>query len=105
MLPCERDSIFSWYGSTTSLNRIYLDFTCSVSTRSIYLLHIFIDNAKGFLDRVNIGQARLAGLEKDLKLHGNQVRKYALPSVYILNAQADDQYDIALTIFFVSYVA
>ncbi|GJJ11063.1 hypothetical protein Clacol_005294 [Clathrus columnatus] len=39
-----------------------------------------------FLDRVNIGQARLAGLEKDLKLHGNQ-------------------YDIALTIFFVSYVA
>ncbi|KAF8529980.1 putative MFS nicotinic acid transporter Tna1 [Gautieria morchelliformis] len=39
-----------------------------------------------FLDRVNIGQARLAGLEKDLKLHGNQ-------------------FDIALTIFFVSYVA
>ncbi|KAF8522744.1 major facilitator superfamily domain-containing protein [Hysterangium stoloniferum] len=39
-----------------------------------------------FLDRVNIGQARLAGLEKDLKLHGNQ-------------------YNIALTIFFVSYVA
>lgn len=39
-----------------------------------------------FLDRVNIGQARLAGLEKDLGLHGNQ-------------------YDIALTIFFVSYVA
>ncbi|KAF8512073.1 putative MFS nicotinic acid transporter Tna1 [Hysterangium stoloniferum] len=38
-----------------------------------------------FLDRVNIGQARLAGLEKDLRLHGNQ-------------------YDIALTIFFVSYI-
>ncbi|KAF8529986.1 putative MFS nicotinic acid transporter Tna1 [Gautieria morchelliformis] len=38
-----------------------------------------------FLDRVNIGQARLAGLEKDLKLHGKQ-------------------YDIALTIFFVSYL-
>ncbi|KAF8503009.1 putative MFS nicotinic acid transporter Tna1 [Gautieria morchelliformis] len=37
-----------------------------------------------FLDRVNIGQARLAGLEKDLQLRGNQ-------------------YDIALTIFFVSY--
>ncbi|KIJ55530.1 hypothetical protein M422DRAFT_24098 [Sphaerobolus stellatus SS14] len=39
-----------------------------------------------FLDRVNIGQARLAGLETDLKLHGNQ-------------------YSIALTIFFVTYVA
>ncbi|KAF8522739.1 putative MFS nicotinic acid transporter Tna1 [Hysterangium stoloniferum] len=39
-----------------------------------------------FLDRVNIGQARLAGLEKDLNLHGNQ-------------------YDIALMIFFVSYIA
>ncbi|KAF8572720.1 putative MFS nicotinic acid transporter Tna1 [Ramaria rubella] len=39
-----------------------------------------------FLDRVNIGQARLAGLEKDLRLRGNQ-------------------YDVALTIFFVSYVA
>ncbi|KAF9506091.1 hypothetical protein BS47DRAFT_463665 [Hydnum rufescens UP504] len=38
-----------------------------------------------FLDRVNIGQARLAGLEKDLHLKGNQ-------------------YDIALTVFFVSYV-
>lgn len=35
--------------------------------------------------QVNIGQARLSGLEKDLKLHGNQ-------------------YDIALTVFFVSYV-
>ncbi|KAF8480679.1 putative MFS nicotinic acid transporter Tna1 [Gautieria morchelliformis] len=39
-----------------------------------------------FLDRVNVGQARLAGLENDLKLRG-------------------DQYDMALTIFFVSYVA
>ncbi|KAF8485646.1 putative MFS nicotinic acid transporter Tna1, partial [Gautieria morchelliformis] len=36
------------------------------------------------LDRVNVGQARLTGLEKDLQLRGNQ-------------------YDIALTIFFVSY--
>ncbi|KZV89876.1 MFS general substrate transporter [Exidia glandulosa HHB12029] len=39
-----------------------------------------------FLDRVNIGQARTAGLETDLKLVRNQ-------------------YDIALTVFFVSYVA
>ncbi|EJD38877.1 putative MFS nicotinic acid transporter Tna1 [Auricularia subglabra TFB-10046 SS5] len=39
-----------------------------------------------FLDRVNIGQARTAGLEADLKLTGND-------------------YDIALTVFFVSYVA
>ncbi|KAF8479373.1 putative MFS nicotinic acid transporter Tna1 [Gautieria morchelliformis] len=44
------------------------------------------EDALRFLDRVNIGQARLAGLEKDLGLRGNQ-------------------YDIALTIFFVSYVA
>ncbi|KAK4049038.1 hypothetical protein OIV83_004399 [Microbotryomycetes sp. JL201] len=38
-----------------------------------------------FLDRVNIGQARLDGLEKDLKLVGNQ-------------------YQIALVVFFVGYV-
>ncbi|GAA5837962.1 hypothetical protein JCM9279_004084 [Rhodotorula babjevae] len=39
-----------------------------------------------FLDRVNIGQARLDGLEKDLGLVGNQ-------------------YQVTLVIFFVSYVA
>ncbi|TNY21946.1 putative MFS nicotinic acid transporter Tna1 [Rhodotorula diobovata] len=39
-----------------------------------------------FLDRVNIGQARLDGLEKDLGLVGNQ-------------------YSVTLVIFFVSYVA
>jgi len=39
-----------------------------------------------FLDRVNIGQARLAGLQKDLEINNNE-------------------YSIALTIFFVSYVA
>ncbi|KAF8522743.1 putative MFS nicotinic acid transporter Tna1 [Hysterangium stoloniferum] len=49
-----------------------------------------------FLDRVNIGQARLAGLEKDLKLHGNQLNLSIRPII---------QYDIALTIFFVSYAA
>ncbi|KAF8530469.1 putative MFS nicotinic acid transporter Tna1 [Hysterangium stoloniferum] len=38
-----------------------------------------------FLDRINIAQARLAGLEADLRLHGNQ-------------------YDIALTIFFIVYI-
>ncbi|KAF8316360.1 hypothetical protein DL93DRAFT_2166201 [Clavulina sp. PMI_390] len=39
-----------------------------------------------FLDRVNIGQAKLAGLEKGLHI-------------------TDHQYTIALTVFFVSYVA
>ncbi|BGP24271.1 hypothetical protein JCM10295v2_003181 [Rhodotorula toruloides] len=39
-----------------------------------------------FLDRVNIGQARLDGLEKDLHLKGNQ-------------------YQIALVVFFVGYVS
>ncbi|SGY43431.1 BQ5605_C001g00023 [Microbotryum silenes-dioicae] len=38
-----------------------------------------------FLDRVNIGQARLSGLEKELKMSGSQ-------------------YSIALLVFFVSYV-
>ncbi|KAF8522741.1 putative MFS nicotinic acid transporter Tna1 [Hysterangium stoloniferum] len=49
----------------------------------------------GFLDRVNIGQARLAGLEKDLNLHGSQ-KSSVRPII---------QYDIALTIFFISYAA
>lgn len=45
---------------------------------SLYLL--------SFLDRVNIGNARLYGLEKDLHMKGNQ-------------------YEVALSIFFVTYLA
>jgi MFS family permease len=55
-----------------------IDFAIVPYCSLLYLL--------SFLDRVNIGQARLANLEKGLHLVGNQ-------------------YDISLTIFFVSYVA
>jgi MFS family permease len=46
----------------------------------IAILYLF-----AYLDRGNIGNARIAGLEKDLKMTG-------------------EQYNVALTIFFVSYV-
>jgi hypothetical protein len=50
-----------------------------------------------YLDRNNIAAARLAGLEKDLKMHGNQfqVRAYLIPSSPLIQTFIDRQLDFS----------
>lgn len=54
-----------------------------------------------FLDRANIGNARLAGMEEDLGMSGKSP-----PAPYLspmTNYRKGTQYNISLTIFFISY--
>jgi hypothetical protein len=58
----------------------------------------------GFLDRTAISQARLAGLEKDLNLEGNQVSQMSKSKEKLGPHIPQSQFGIALTIFFISYM-
>jgi len=55
-----------------------------------------------FLDRTNIGNAKIEGLQTDLKMTSNQVcrRQSSLPMTLALTLQ---QYNLTLTVFFITY--
>ena len=55
-----------------------------------------------FLDRTNIGNARLAGMEEDLNMQGARKQSQVIRNSYADRGTGHD-YNLALTIFFISY--